>query len=134
MRSEFRIPNSEFRIPNSKGLMIASPSYGLANRLRLMGSAKIMADVLAKEFRFIWEQNGDMPDTRWHDLFEPSPEFVELELRGLRGWLTKVLWRSPFAGPSIRRGCPTRSGGPAKIAAVQMVSFSGSPDVRRRSV
>src|SRR5439155_948359 len=60
---------------------------------------KIMADVLAKEFRFIWEQNGDMPDTRWHDLFEPSPEFVELELRGLRGWLTKVLWRSPFAGP-----------------------------------
>jgi hypothetical protein len=81
------------------GLMIASPSYGLANRLRLMGSAKIIADVLEKEFRFIWEQNGDMPETRWHDLFEPSPDFVELELAGFRGWLTKVFWRSPFAGP-----------------------------------
>jgi len=99
MRSEFQIPNSEFRIPNSKGLMIASPSYGLANRLRLMGSAKVIAEALAKEFRFIWERNGDMPDTRWLDLFEPSAEFVELELPGFRGWLTKVFWRSPFAGP-----------------------------------
>jgi len=99
MRSEFQIPNSEFLIPNSKGLMIASPSYGLANRLRLMGSAKVIAEALAKEFRFIWERNGDMPDTRWLDLFEPSTEFVELELPGFRGWLTKVFWRSPFAGP-----------------------------------
>jgi hypothetical protein len=79
--------------------MIASPSYGLANRLRLMGSAKIIADVLEKEFRFFWERNGDVPDTGWHDLFEPSPDCVELELPGFRGWLTKLVWRSTFAGP-----------------------------------
>ena len=40
-----------------------------------------------------------MPGTRWHDLFEPSPDCVELELPGFRGWLTKQFWRSPFAGP-----------------------------------
>jgi len=32
----------------SPGLLIAIPSYGLANRLRLVGSAKVMADALAK--------------------------------------------------------------------------------------
>jgi hypothetical protein len=82
----------------SAGLLIAIPLYGLANRLRLMGSAKVMADALGKEFRLIWENRGDIPDTRWLDLFEPSPDIVELDASGLRGRLLMLAWTSPLAG------------------------------------
>ena len=78
--------------------MIAIPSYGLANRLRTMGSAKVMAGALGKEFRLIWERRGDMPATRWLDLFEPSPGIVELDASGLRGRLLMLAWTSPLAG------------------------------------
>jgi len=78
--------------------MIAIPSYGLANRLRTMGSAKVMADALGKEFRLIWERRGDIPTTRWLDLFEPSPDIVEFDASGLRGWLLMLAWTSPLAG------------------------------------
>jgi len=78
--------------------MIAIPSYGLANRLRTMGSAKVMADALGKEFRLIWERRGDMPTTRWLDLFEPSPDIVELDASGVRGRLLMLAWTSPLAG------------------------------------
>ena len=76
--------------------MIAIPSYGLANRLRTMGSAKVMAGALGKEFRLIWERRGDMPATRWLDLFEPSPDIVELDASGLRGRLLMLAWTSPL--------------------------------------
>ena len=78
--------------------MIAIPSYGLANRLRTMGSAKVMADALGKDFRLIWELRGDIPTTRWLDLFEPSPDIVELDASGLRGRLLMLAWTSPLAG------------------------------------
>jgi hypothetical protein len=80
------------------GLMIAIPSYGLANRLRTMGSAKVMADALGKDFRLIWERRGDIPDARWLDLFEPSPDIVEFDASGLRGRLLMLAWTSPLAG------------------------------------
>lgn len=78
--------------------MIAIPSYGLANRLRTMGSAKVMADALGRDFRLIWEQRGDIPDARWLDLFEPSPDIVEFDASGLRGRLLMLAWTSPLAG------------------------------------
>ena len=78
--------------------MIAVPSYGLANRLRTLGSAKVMADALGKAFRLIWDRRGDIPDTRWLDLFEPSPDIVELDASGLRGRLLMLAWTSPLAG------------------------------------
>jgi len=78
--------------------MIAIPSYGLANRLRTMGSAKVMAEALGKDFRLIWEQRGDIPDARWLDLFEPSPDIVEFDASGLRGRLLMLAWTSPLAG------------------------------------
>jgi hypothetical protein len=79
--------------------MIAIPSYGLANRLRLMGSAKVMADALGKDFRLVWERRGDMPaTTHWADLFEPSGDIVEIESAGVIGRLRFRLWSLPIAG------------------------------------
>lgn len=79
--------------------MIALPSYGLANRLRVIGSAKVMADALHKDFRFVWDRRGDMPTTaHWRDLFEPSPDIVEIESVGVIGRMMFRLWSLPFAG------------------------------------
>jgi hypothetical protein len=79
--------------------MIAIPSCGLANRLRTIGSAKVMADVLRKDFRLVWERRGDMPGSaRWHDLFEPSPDILEMDSAGILGGLKFRLWSSPLAG------------------------------------
>jgi hypothetical protein len=78
--------------------LLAIPSYGLANRLRTLGSAKVMADALGKDLRLLWEVRGDIPRTRWLDLFEPSPDIVELPTSRLRYWFWYKPWSLPLAG------------------------------------
>jgi hypothetical protein len=83
----------------ANGLMIATPCYGLANRLRLIGSAKVIADALGKEFRFVWDRRGDMPKSaHWHDLFEPAPGIAEIGAAGVPAFLTLRCWSLPFLG------------------------------------
>ena len=57
-----------------------------------------MADALDKDLRLVWEVRGDMPRTRWNDLFEPSRDIVLFPISRWRQWFVLNPWRSSLAG------------------------------------
>jgi hypothetical protein len=111
--------------------VVVVPTHGFANRMRMLASANIYAEVYGCSFKVLWEKNPAMP-MDWHTLFKESfasPEHHHY-LPGLvrpehtvhtNAWVDSV---NPFALHAAGEAVVFRGGHTFKLGAMSVAEYN----------
>ena len=67
-----------------KGKLIIQPMGGLANRMRVIGKLRMVANDAQVPMEVLWVSNSDV-GAKWSEIFEQPKDFVATEVTGCCG-------------------------------------------------